>query len=175
LEAGAHQMLACWAYASPSKVHLVRGHEATRRRSAHSKTHEIRTWHFLRSSWCGASWTAAALYLPPKAEIFWRLRAGRSPARCRAAAPGGGAEEGPPPPPQRFLRSCWAGEGLSAYQEGQMGQKFVCSLWAARDTARSRQGEPIERRPEEQGTQDAGKANEGMRISGAMAIEPPSM
>ena len=27
LEAGAHRMLACWAYASPSKVHLVRGHE----------------------------------------------------------------------------------------------------------------------------------------------------
>ena len=30
LEAGAHRILACGAYASPSKVHLVRGHEGPR-------------------------------------------------------------------------------------------------------------------------------------------------
>jgi hypothetical protein len=84
----------------------------------------------------------------------------------------GGAQGGVhPPPPRRFLRSCWVGEGLSAYQEGQMGQNFV--RFAAGDTARSRQDEPIERRPEEQGTQDAEKTNEGMRTSDAMAIEPP--
>jgi hypothetical protein len=71
---------------------------------------------------------------------------------------------------------CWAGEGLSAYQEGQMpnGPNFCSlSLWAAGDTARSRQDDLIERRPEEQGTQDPEPATEGMQISGAMASGPP--
>ena len=51
----------------------------------------------------------------------------------------------------------------------------IGALWAAGGTARSRQDEPIERRPEEQGTQDAETPNEGMRISAAMAIAPPSI
>jgi hypothetical protein len=48
-------------------------------------------------------------------------------------------EGGPPPPPQRFLRSCWAGEGLSAYQEGQMGHNFVRfgQLETQRDTVKT--------------------------------------
>jgi hypothetical protein len=45
-------------------------------------------------------------------------------------------------PAQRILRSCWAGEGLWAYQEGQMGQKMGC-FEALRGT-RSRQDESIE-------------------------------
>jgi len=49
----------------------------------------------------------------------------------------------------------------------------IGALWAAGGTARSRQDEPIERRPEEQGTQDAQHTYEGMWISAAMAIEPP--
>jgi hypothetical protein len=44
--------------------------------------------------------------------------------------------------PRKFLRSCWAGEGLWAYQEGQMGQKMVC-FGQLRPT-RSRQDESIE-------------------------------
>jgi hypothetical protein len=49
-----------------------------------------------------------------------------------------------------------------------MGQIFVRfgQLETQRD-ARSRQDDLIERRPEEQGTQDPEKANEGMQISGA--------
>jgi hypothetical protein len=59
----------------------------------------------------------------------------------RAAAQGGGAGVGTPPP-QRILRSCWAGEGLWAYQEGQMGQKMV--RFAELCGTRSRQDAPIE-------------------------------
>jgi hypothetical protein len=46
------------------------------------------------------------------------------------------------PPPQRFLRSCWAGESLWAYQEGQMGSKMA--RFAALSGTRSRQDESIE-------------------------------
>jgi hypothetical protein len=53
------------------------------------------------------------------------------------------------------LRSCWAGEGLWAYQEGQIGQKWVRFGQLGLGAARSRQDEPIERRPKEQETQDA--------------------
>jgi hypothetical protein len=63
------------------------------------------------------------LWLP---SIFRRRRsfsAGRSPAGRRAAAQGG-TQGGGTTPPQRILRSCWAGEGLWAYQEGQMGKKM---------------------------------------------------
>jgi hypothetical protein len=65
-------------------------------------------------------------------SIFRRRRsfpAGRSPAVRRGGAQGGGTT-----PPQRILRSCWAGEGLWAYQEGQMSQKMVrfAQLGAAR-------------------------------------------
>jgi hypothetical protein len=42
----------------------------------------------------------------------------------------------------RFLRSCWAGKGLWAYQEGQMGQKLVC--FAGLSGTRSRQDASIE-------------------------------
>jgi hypothetical protein len=41
----------------------------TTEKPAHSKTHGIATWSFSRVFKCGASWTAVALYLPPKAEI----------------------------------------------------------------------------------------------------------
>ena len=44
--------------------------------------------------------------------------------------------------PRKFRRSCWAGEGIWAYQEGQMGQKMVC-FGQLRPT-RSRQDESIE-------------------------------
>ena len=73
--------------------------------------------------------------------FFWASRAGRSPARAPRSGAGGGAGGGTPPP-QRFLRSCWAGEGLWAYQEGQMGQKLVC-FGGLRGT-RSRQDESKE-------------------------------
>jgi hypothetical protein len=43
---------------------------------------------------------------------------------------------------ERFLRSCWAGEGLWTCQEGQMGQKMVC--FAGLSGTRSRQGESKE-------------------------------
>ena len=71
--------------------------------------------------------------LNPPSWGFW---AGRSPARAPRSGAGGGAGGGTPPP-QRILRSCWAGEGLWAYQEGQMGQKMVC--FAALSGTRSRQ------------------------------------
>jgi hypothetical protein len=44
--------------------------------------------------------------------------------------------------PREFWRSCWVGEGLWGYQEGQMGQKLV-RFGTRRDT-RSRQDESIE-------------------------------
>jgi hypothetical protein len=75
-------------------------------------------------------------------SIFRRRRsfpAGHSPA----VGGGGGGGGGLPPPPQRILRSCWAGEGLWAYQEGQMGQKIV-RFGQALGAARSRQDESIE-------------------------------
>jgi hypothetical protein len=53
-----------------------------------------------------------------------------------------GAAGGGTTPPQRILRSCWAGEGLWAYQEGQIGKKMV-RFGALRGT-RSRQDESIE-------------------------------
>ena len=64
------------------------------------------------------------------------LWAGRSPAQVPRSGAGGA------PPPQRFLRSCWVGEGLWAYQEGQMGQKMGC-FGGLRGT-RSRQDESKE-------------------------------
>jgi hypothetical protein len=71
------------------------------------------------------------------------LWAGRSPAQVpRSGVGGGGAGGGPPPPPQRFLRSCWVGEGLWAYQEGQMPQKMAC--FAELCGTRSRQDESKE-------------------------------
>ena len=62
--------------------------------------------------------------------------------RCRAAAPGEGAGGGPPPPPQRFLGICWVGEGLWAYQKGQIAQKMVC--FGPLRATRSRQDESKE-------------------------------
>jgi hypothetical protein len=53
--------------ARPPEAKLRR---TTTRRSAHYKTYGITTWSFSRVFECGASWTAAALYLPPKAELF---------------------------------------------------------------------------------------------------------
>ena len=44
--------------------------------------------------------------------------------------------------PRFFWRSCWAGEGLWGYQEGQMGQNLA--LCAQLGAARSRQDESIE-------------------------------
>ena len=44
--------------------------------------------------------------------------------------------------PRKFWRSYWAGEGLWAYQEGQMGQKMVC--FGSLRLTRSRQDESIE-------------------------------
>jgi hypothetical protein len=107
---------------------------------------------FLRNFECGAPWTAVALYLPPKAELlFWAS---------------GWAYV------QRILRSCWAGEGPWAYQEGQMGQKMVC--FGRLGAARSRQDEPIERRPEEQGTQDTHKKQlRGCGYSLQWPVKPP--
>jgi hypothetical protein len=72
---------------------------------------------------------------------FFGLWAGRSPPRAPRSGAGGGAGGGTPPP-QRFLRSCWAGEGLWACQEGQMGQKMGC--FAGLSGTRSRQDEPKE-------------------------------
>jgi hypothetical protein len=60
----------------------------------------------------------------------------------RGGGGGGGGGGAPPPPPQRILRSCWAGEGLWAYQEGQMGQKMV--RFAQLGAARSRRDKSIE-------------------------------
>ena len=115
----------------------------------------IRTWHFLWNFECGASWTAVALYLPPKAELFLGLRGlGVAQPGRRAAAPGGGAGGGTTPP-QRFLRSYWVGEALWACQKGKIGQKMV--RFGQLGAARSRQDELIERRPEEQGIQDSHK------------------
>jgi hypothetical protein len=54
----------------------------------------------------------------------------------------GGAQGGERPRPRIFLRSCWAGEGLWAYQEGQIGQKMV-RFGSLRPT-RSRQDESME-------------------------------
>jgi hypothetical protein len=86
---------------------------ATTAISGGSQRQGIRTWHFLRRFECGASWTAVALYLPPKAELFFGLRGlGVAQPGRRVAAQGGGAGGGTPPP-QRFLRSCWAGERAS--------------------------------------------------------------
>jgi hypothetical protein len=60
--------------------------------SGGSQRQGIRTWHFLRRFECGASWTAVALYLSPKAEFcFWASWAGRSPARAPRSGAGGGA------------------------------------------------------------------------------------
>jgi hypothetical protein len=71
-------------------------------------------------------------------ELLFGLRAGRA---QRAALAGGGAGGGTPPP-QRILRSCWAGEGLWAYQEeGQIDQKMV--RFGQLGAARSRQDELI--------------------------------
>jgi hypothetical protein len=64
-------------------------------------------------------------YLPPQAELFLG-GFGLGVAQPGRSGAGGGAQGGGTPPPQRFLRSCWAGEGLWACQEGQMGQKMVC-------------------------------------------------
>jgi hypothetical protein len=86
----------------------------------------------------------------------------------------GVAQPGGPSAPAIFAQLLGGRGPLGRLPGGPNGPKF-CSLWAAGDTARSRQDEPIERRPEEQGTQDAEKTNEGMRISGAMAIGPPSI
>jgi hypothetical protein len=63
-----------------------------------------------------------------------RGRPAGGPSFC-AAVPGRGI-------PRKFLRSCWAGEGLWACQEGQMGRKLV-RFGSPRPT-RSRQGASIE-------------------------------
>ena len=116
----------------------------------------IRTWHFLWNFECGASWTAVALYLPPKAELFFGLRGLGVAQPGRRVAAQGGAQGGETPPPLQILRSYWVGEGLWACQKGQIGQKMV--RFGQLGAARSRQDELIERRrPEEQGTQDAHK------------------
>jgi hypothetical protein len=86
-------------------------------------------------------------------------------------------------PPLRIFRSCWAGEGLWACQKGQIGQKNV--RFGQLGAARSRQDELIERRPGEQGTQDAHKSKCGdaaIRCYGnltrlpyeGMRLNPPS-
>jgi hypothetical protein len=122
---------------------------ATTAISGGSQRQGIRTWHFLRRFECGASWTAVALYLPPKADFFfWASRAGRSPAWAPRSGAGGRAGGGTPPP-QRFLRSYWVGEGLWACQKGQIGQKLV--RFGQLGAARSLQDELIERRPENRG------------------------
>jgi hypothetical protein len=121
----------------------------------------ITTWSFSRGIECGASWTAVgavALYLRRRRSFFLGFGLGVAQPWRRAAAQGG-AQGGGTPPPQRFLRSCWAGEGLWACQKGQMGQKTV--RFGQLGAARSRQDELIERRPEEQGTQDAHKKKRG--------------
>jgi hypothetical protein len=65
------------------------------------------------------------LQLPCIFRLLFGLRAGRSsPARAPRSGAGRGAG-GETPPPQRFLRSCWAGEGPWACQKGQIGQKMV--------------------------------------------------
>jgi hypothetical protein len=93
----------------------------------------------------------------------------------RSGAGGGvGGRGGSAPSAPAIFAQLLGGRGPLGLPGGPNGPKF-CSLWAAGDTARSRHDEPIERRPEEQGTQDAGKNDEGMRISDAMAIEPLSM
>jgi hypothetical protein len=104
--------------------------EATRRRSAQSKTHEIRTWHFLRNFQCGASWTAAALYLPPKAESFWGLRAGHSPAQVPRSGAGGGRRGGSSPPAPAIFAQLLGGRGPLGLPGGPNGPK-IGSLWAA--------------------------------------------
>jgi hypothetical protein len=86
----------------------------------------IRTWHFLRNleCYCVLDCGCPAIFRRRR-SFFGGLRAGHSPARAPRSGAGGGAGGGTTPP-KRFLRSCWAGEGLSAaYQEGQMGQNFV--------------------------------------------------
>jgi hypothetical protein len=62
--------------------------------------------------------------------------------RATRSGAGEGAGKRGTPPLQRFLRSWWVGEGLWAYQEGQMGQKIV--RLGLRGTTRSRQCESKE-------------------------------
>jgi hypothetical protein len=107
---------------------------------------------FLWGFECGAPWTAVTLYLPPKAELFFGLRGlgVAQPGRAQEGAQGGNA-----PAPANFAQLLGVGEGLWACQKGQIGQKIV--RFGQVGAARSRQDELIERRPEEQGTQDAHK------------------
>jgi hypothetical protein len=101
--------------------------------------------------------------------LFWLRRLGVAQAPCSGAAGARGAGGGG----AANLAQLLGERGPLGLPEGPNGPE-VGSLWAAGGTARSRQDEPIERRPEEQGTQDAEK-NEGMRIPAAMAIAPPSI
>jgi hypothetical protein len=119
---------------------------------------------FGNGSFCGIR--SAVRYLPPEAETFWGLQAGL------AQVP-----RSPPPPPPRPAPAIFAqllgGRGPLGLPGGANGPK-VGSLWAAGGTARSRQDEPIERRPARDPRRRK-KANEGVRISAAMAIAPPSI
>jgi hypothetical protein len=62
----------------------------------------IRTWHFLWNFACGASWNAVALYLPPKAELFFGLRGLGVAQPGRRVAAQGGEQGGERPRPCEF-------------------------------------------------------------------------
>jgi hypothetical protein len=51
-------------------VRWVASGQSTTAISGGAQRQGIRTWHFLWGFECGASWTAVAVYLPPKAELF---------------------------------------------------------------------------------------------------------
>jgi len=97
---------------------------------------------------------------------FWGLQAGHS---IPAQVPRRGGVR--PLRPSEFCAVAGRERAFGPIRRAKWAK--IGALWAAGGTARSRQDEPIERRPQEQGTQDAQKTLEGMRISAAMAIEPP--
>ena len=89
----------------------------------------IRTWHFLWNFECGASWTAVALYLPPKAELFFGLRGLGVAQPGRRVAAQGGAQWGGTPAPANFAQLL-GGRRPLGLPEGPNRPKNG-SLWAS--------------------------------------------
>jgi hypothetical protein len=94
--------------------------------------------------------TADALYLPPQASFGLGFAWAR---RRRGGGQGGGR---PRPSKICAVAGRERASGPWACQKGQIGQNMV--RFGQLGAARSRQDELIERRPEEQGTQDAHKS-----------------
>jgi hypothetical protein len=123
----------------------------------------IAAWSFSRGTECGASWTAAALY----------LRRRRSFLLGAAQRRRGGRRGGNAPAPAIFAQLL-GGRGPLGLPEGPNGPKngslWALGSWGQRDLVKD---ELIERRPEEQGTQDARKKKRGDAYIRLWQLKPP--